>query len=364
MHYSIVMGPSLRPDLGETAASNWRNIIDDAVLAEELGYDGFYVSEHHFGHSAGHSTPLMLLAEIAVRTSRIRIGTSIICGPLHQPLRLAEDLAAIDIISNGRLEIGIGVGSQLEEFEAFGIDPKERFGRSWELIDFIEKCLSSPVDETFDWNGKYFQIPNIRWVMQPVQTPVPIAWGGFGPQGVARAAKRGFHLIAPDVTGEYARVMREEGRDPRDFLVGLSDIVALGESREDALEPVVEACTWVSNQYGLRKGLDGSVPPQEHAVTADDVRERALAGKAGFAHMPKPGDKPPPFSVPMIGTASEMRDHYLKIVRGERGLITHIRLNVRQAGVPTWAVHRTMRMFADEVLPALREEEARQKASA
>jgi alkanesulfonate monooxygenase SsuD/methylene tetrahydromethanopterin reductase-like flavin-dependent oxidoreductase (luciferase family) len=358
MRFSISVGPTLRPEMGDTAATSWINHVDDALLAEEVGFDGYYVAEHHFGYSAGHSTPMMLLADIAARTSRIRIGTSIICAPLHNPLRLAEDLAALDILSRGRLEIGVGVGSQIEEFRAFGIDPAERFGRAWETIDLIEKCFASPPDQIFDWNGKYFNIPGIRWVMQPLQKPVPIAWGGFGSQGVARAAQRGYHLIAPDVTGEYTRVTKSAGRDPRDYLVGISDIVSIGDSQEDALDQIAEACTWVSNQYGLRANLDGSLSPQ-HVFTEDDIREAARSGSTSFGVSQGVAGKPRPFSVPIAGTVSEVRDHYLKVVRGEQGLITHIRLNIRQAGAPTAGVHRTIRLFGTEILPALREEAER-----
>ena len=139
------------------------------MLAEELGYDGIYFAEHHFCFCSGHSSPLTMLAEVAARTERARVGTAVISAPFHNPLRLAEDIASVDMISNGRFDIGIGVGSQWEEFQTFGIDPKERFGRTWEVIDIIERCLYSPVEEVFDWKGRYYDFPGIRWIMQPVQ---------------------------------------------------------------------------------------------------------------------------------------------------------------------------------------------------
>ncbi len=95
---------------------------------------------------------------VAAKTSRIRIGTSVICAPFHNPLRLAEDIAAVDIASNGRFDLGIGVGSQWEEFNTFGIDPKERFGRTWEIIDIIERCLHGD-DDHFDRGGQVLQFP-------------------------------------------------------------------------------------------------------------------------------------------------------------------------------------------------------------
>ena len=169
MRFSIIGGARHRADLGQSAYDAQRNFIEDAVLAEELGYDGIYFAEHHFCFCSGHSSPLTMLAEVAARTERVRVGTAVICAPFHNPLRLAEDIASVDMISNGRFDIGIGVGSQWEEFQTFGIDPKERFGRTWEVIDIIERCLYSPVEEVFDWKGRYYDFPGIRWIMQPVQ---------------------------------------------------------------------------------------------------------------------------------------------------------------------------------------------------
>lgn len=358
MRFSIVGGPRQRHDLGETAQQAQRNFVGDSILAEQLGFDATYFGEHHFCFASGTSSPLTLLTEVAARTSRIRIGTSIICAPFHNPLRLAEDIAAVDMISDGRFDLGIGVGSQWEEFNTFGIDPKERFGRTWEIIDIIERCLSAQVGEIFDWEGKYYTFPGINWIMQPIQEKIPIFWGGFGPQGVKRAAERGYHLIAPDFTGIYQKVMREHGRDPAKSHIGFATVLSIGDSFEDAIAPILEPCTWVSNQY-VRRDLEGNQPPEWHRITADEVLERARAGRlADFAFTP-PGQKPAPFSVPLAGTVSQIRDYFLSAVRGDHGLMTHFCLGFREPGTPTDAVHRSMRLFASEILPALREEAAK-----
>ena len=141
MRFSLIAGPRQRADLGQTAADAWWNYVEDALFAEKLGFDAAYVGEHHFCFASGNSSPFVMLAQIAARTERIRVGTSITCLPFHNPLRVAEDVAAVDIVSKGRFDFGVGVGSQFEEFETFGIDPKERFGRSWEALDIIERCL-------------------------------------------------------------------------------------------------------------------------------------------------------------------------------------------------------------------------------
>ena len=346
MRFSIIAGPRQRADLGQSAADAWWNYHNDAVLAEELGYDAVYFGEHHFCFASGNSSPLVLAASVAARTTRIRIGTSVICAPFHNPLRLAEDIAVVDIASNGRFDLGIGVGSQWEEFDTFGIDPKERFGRTWEIIDIIERCLHGE-EERFDHAGKYYNFPNVRWIIRPVQARIPIFWGGFGPQGVRRAAERGYHLIAPDVTGTYEQVMREHGRRPEEHLIGFVNNLSIADTWEEAFQATAEPCQWVSNQYALRKGLDGVEPPESARVTMEMMRRGAETGE-WLA-----------FSVPNPGTVDQIIEKFLPVVRGERGLITHIGLEVRPPGTKTEDVHRTMRRFAEYVMPVLREEAAK-----
>ncbi|HEY1291581.1 MAG TPA: LLM class flavin-dependent oxidoreductase [Chloroflexota bacterium] len=350
MRFSIIGAPRQRWDLGETAAQAWWDWIDDALLAEKLGFDAVYTGEHHFCFASGNSSPFLLLTNVAARTERIRVGTSVICAPFHNPLRLAEDIAALDIVSRGRFDLGIGVGSQWEEFQTFGINPKERVGRTWEIVDIIERCLHGN-EETFDHEGKYYHFPGVRWIMQPVQKRIPILWGGFGPHSVARAAEREYHLIATDVTGTYERVMRDRGRDPADYLIGFVNRISIGKTREEAFEAVAEPCTWTSNQYALRPSLEGVWPPESARVSVDDIRRAWEAGSYRAA-----------FSVPIAGTVEDVTEHFLKIVRGETGLITHIGVQVREPGTRTEDVHRSMTLFAQEVLPVLRAEATRVEA--
>jgi len=358
MRFSVTAGPRQRVDLGQTTAEAMREFIDDALLAEELEFDAFTVGEHHFTFASGNSSPLMFLAAVASRTKRIRLGAGVICAPFHNPLRLAEDIAALDIISNGRFDLGIGVGSQLEEFRAFHIDPKERFGRTWEIIDILELCLNSGKDEV-EYQGKYYSFPKVQWIMQPVQKRIPIYWGGFGPQGVRRAAERGYHLIASDYTGTYERTMRELGRDPRKYDVGFAHIVCVAHTKEQAIAVSAEPCAWVSNQYALRPTLDGEYPPKSHAFDANEIAAIARGGKIPSYLERTPGQKPPPFSVPIVGTARDVLEALLPIARGERGLITHISIGFHEPGMKPAAVHRSMRLFAGEIMPVLRGEAAR-----
>jgi len=346
MRFSVIAGPRQRPDLGQTAHEAWSDYVNDAVLAEKLGFDSCFIGEHHFCFSSGNSSPLVMLTEIACRTERIRIGTSIICAPFHNPLRLAEDICAVDIASKGRFDLGIGVGSQYEEFATFGIPPAERFGRTWEVIDIIERCLHGG-EEVFSHAGKYFNFPNVRWILPPVQSRVPIFWGGFGPQGVIRAAERGYHLIAPDVTGQYVRIMRAKGRRPEDHHVGFVHQMSIAATAAAAFDAIAEPNLWVNNTYATRRNLDGTWPPPEARTSWDDYREAYASGKT-VGMFP-----------PIFGTPEQVVDRLLPIVRGEMGLITHIGIEVRPPGTKTEDAVRTMTLFAREVMPELKAEAAR-----
>jgi alkanesulfonate monooxygenase SsuD/methylene tetrahydromethanopterin reductase-like flavin-dependent oxidoreductase (luciferase family) len=96
--------------------------------------------------------------------------------------------------------------------------------------------------------------------MQPIQKRIPILWGGFSPQGVARAAERGYHLIAPDVTGTYERVMREQGRQPEKHLIGFVTMLNIAGTREEAFAATAPHALWVNNIYALRRNLEGTSP--------------------------------------------------------------------------------------------------------
>jgi len=133
----------------------------------------------------------MVLAAIAQYTSRIRLGTLVLLTPFYEPVRLSEDIATLDILSNGRLDIAFGTGSIGFEFETFRVDPRERTGRMWETMQIVRRSFG---EEEFDHQGKYFKIPHIRQTTKPVQDPFPIWYGGFGPKNLERAGREGYHV--------------------------------------------------------------------------------------------------------------------------------------------------------------------------
>src|SRR6185369_16913510 len=169
----------------------YKSFVDEALIAEDLGFDYISTSEHHFEDDAWSPSQLPILANIAARTSRIRLHTNVFLLPLHQPLRVAEDASTVDILSNGRLDLVCGTGSVEEEFVAFGVDPRTRWSRFWEEMDIL-RLATAP--EPFTFEGKHFSIPRpIRQTTQPVQQPFPLWVGGLGSKLQYNSGKHGFH---------------------------------------------------------------------------------------------------------------------------------------------------------------------------
>ena len=189
--------------------------LEQIVYAEQLGFDDIWLSEHHFIADGYSPSMLPIGCAIAARTKRVRIGTSVLLLPLHDPVRVAEDAATLDIISNGRLELGLGVGYRVEEFTGFNIDAKERAGRMDEGIEIIQRLFAG---ERFTFKGKHYTYNDIQLHPGPVQTPPKLWIAGFSNVAVRRAARVGYGYIATGPISPFANLYWEQlkkiGKDP------------------------------------------------------------------------------------------------------------------------------------------------------
>ena len=129
MEVGIAAGIRNLPGKEQPLARTYQEFIDTAALADELGYSHFWMSEHHFAEDDWNSRPLTILAAMAARTRRIRLGTYVLLLALHDPLAVAEEAAAVDILSNGRLDLAIGAGPMQQECDVFGVPKNETFAR-------------------------------------------------------------------------------------------------------------------------------------------------------------------------------------------------------------------------------------------
>lgn len=166
--------------------------LDQIQRAERLGIDSVWVTEHHFVESYICS-PVAAMAAIAARTTKIRIGSAILVAPLYHPIRLAEDLAIIDVISQGRVEVGVGLGWSVDEYRCFGVNLAERVSVMREVLDVVRLAWAG---EEFSYKGRHFELGPIRVLPRPVQRPYPRIWGGAtSPEGASRIGRWGLPMM-------------------------------------------------------------------------------------------------------------------------------------------------------------------------
>jgi probable F420-dependent oxidoreductase len=169
-------------------------LIAEAQQAERVGFDSFFLTEHHQEPSGYIPSPLPLAAAIAARTSTIRIGTGIAILPLYHPTRLAEDCAVLDIISRGRLILGVGQGYQVGDFAAYGLEVKDRVSLFEEGLEVLKRAWT---EEKVYFVGKRYTLQNVMVTPKPVQKPHPPIWvAAVGDEPMKRAGRLGDALLA------------------------------------------------------------------------------------------------------------------------------------------------------------------------
>ena len=234
-------------------------VVDLAVRAEELGYESVWASEHVFNVSYVYDRignrpyyePLTMLTYVAANTTSIGLGTSVLVLPYHNPIRLAKVAATLDVLSKGRLMLGVGVGVIEEELEAMGSSFADRGAISDEAIA-VMKELWTKEDPSFQ--GKYHRFSGMKFTPKPVQKPhIPIVIGGTSRAAIRRAARSGttWHptALAPQALAEGMDYLKEQavkaGRDPSEISVSVSAAIgsthnhnrySLGEEPEEILE--------------------------------------------------------------------------------------------------------------------------------
>jgi alkanesulfonate monooxygenase SsuD/methylene tetrahydromethanopterin reductase-like flavin-dependent oxidoreductase (luciferase family) len=179
--------------LASGTGSGWPDIyagcLEQCEAAEAYGFFCAVVAEHHFQADGFIPSPLLICSAIAARTRRLRIGTDVIPLPLQNPIHLAEDIATLDNLSNGRAFVGLGLGGREHEYAGFGVPFKERRARFEESLAVLKRLLS---EQDVEHAGRYLSVPRLTVTPRPVQRPRPPIWiaGGVGPS-VRRAAREG-----------------------------------------------------------------------------------------------------------------------------------------------------------------------------
>jgi probable F420-dependent oxidoreductase len=240
--------------IGFSLLNNWgiedaQALVDLASRAEELGFDSVWVHDHVFnvGHvfdrigGKPYYEPLTLLSFVAARTRRVRLGTSVLVLPYHNPIRLAKTAATLDVLSGGRLILGVGVGLIEKEISAMGSPFAERGAFTDEAIA-VMRSLWTEDEPSFD--GKYHRFAGMKFSPKPLQKPsIPVVIGGVSRAAIRRAARLGDGWqplgLSPEALGQGIALLRTEaqacGRDVSKIPVSIAMSLGVSTTRRYAL---------------------------------------------------------------------------------------------------------------------------------
>ena len=224
MKFGLLYLPTYLPEVDGAFATFYGRMLDQIALADELGYDSVWLTEHHF-HPYGGTipNPAVFGAAIAQRTRRIRIGVAVAVLPLHDPLLLAEDFAMLDVLSNGRLEFGVGRGSVLAELRELGVATE---GSAEVMLEATELIVRAWREPELEHRSRHFSYPRLSLLPRPVQQPHPPIWVGAArtPETFEWAGRSGYHLMVlpymfpPEELkvriDSYLEALRAAGHDP------------------------------------------------------------------------------------------------------------------------------------------------------
>jgi alkanesulfonate monooxygenase SsuD/methylene tetrahydromethanopterin reductase-like flavin-dependent oxidoreductase (luciferase family) len=259
---------NLFPAEGADDAQVLHETLEEIEIADQLGFDSCWVAEHHFSRYGILGNPLMLGAAIAQRTRRITIGTAVVVVPLHDPIRIAEDAALLDILSGGRLVLGIGRGYQPGEFNGFHKDRSANKETYAEIADILQLAWTK---DTWSYEGKHFQYQDMSIFPRPITPGGPrILHGTSSPETFRQRGLNGDHIIVSSNFTPMARLKEHydsyrdalaEGGHPVDgFDLPFMQQVWAGES-DDGLQAAAEAA--LTYYRGVGKVIPGSTEAME-----------------------------------------------------------------------------------------------------
>jgi alkanesulfonate monooxygenase SsuD/methylene tetrahydromethanopterin reductase-like flavin-dependent oxidoreductase (luciferase family) len=308
------------PGWGRPWAQLYRDTLATVEAAERAGIDSVWLSEHHLFGDGYLPQPLTMAAAIAARTSRVRIGTAIVLAALRHPLHLAEQAAVVDVLSGGRLELGLGAGFSPAEYAAFGVDLTRRFRLTDEAFVAVREALAN------------------RVTPPPVQQPLPMWLGYQGPRGARRAGRLGAGLLslAPELLEPYRAGLAEGGHDPGTARMGGMLDIIVADDPPACLAALLPYYAHQLNSYRAAATPVGGTPPAPVTVA------QLASGRRGEGRIPGLSVLTPAAAVAAIGERTA-------------GLpVEHVYLWASVAGMPDELAGRHVELLCTQVLPALR----------
>jgi len=331
-----------------SAREVYAGMLEQARHAEALGYCALTIPEHHFINILMNPAPLVLATRVASVTERIPIVTAVLVLPFADVKRLAGEVAVTDILTDGRLEIGVGRGAFAYEFSRFGVTLPESRERFDESLEVLEALLTR---EEVSWDGRYYRFPPLTVMPRPLQRPAPPIWmAALAPQAIYHSARRGYRIMTTALSAAFATVREQVSAFREGVAAGASavrpqrlSLLRVGfvaRDRADAEAKIDLAYRYYRHFYGVRSQdavvERGAIRPIELEQTREAIGEALL-----------------------IGTAGEVAD---KIAPYAELGIDELDINMN-FGAAQKEVLESMSRFAEEVMPRFGEGAARAAAA-
>ena len=316
-------------------------LIRDAQTAESLGYEDYWLVEHHFWYDGHCNAELTALGALAAETNRIGLGTSCLLLPLHDPLRVAEMAGTVNQLCDGRLQLTVGLGYREEEFDGLGISRTQRVPRLEESIGLIRELWAA--DKPFTHTGKTFTYHDVESRPRPGKAP-SFYLGGFVPKTAERAARLGCGLqLGPMITAEQGQQIVQAYHETAAAAGVDTSGATIGILRDFWVSPTMEEAREVGRKrlfhyYGETVGMGWKfVDEQGHSIGIDQTD--LLSGFASFC-----------VDAGIIGDVPHVTGELQKL--RDAGF-NYVQLRMRFDSQPGEVIRDEMALFAEEVMPAL-----------
>jgi len=331
----------------QTSQQVIQNSIEQTVVAEQAGFNTAWYAEHHFNNYSLSPSPLMMIAHMAAKTQRIRLGTAVCILPLYHPARFLAEVGFVDTVSNGRLELGIGSGYQEFEFERFGVKIEESGAIYNEFLDIIPKGLTQKI---VSYDGKFLKLPPSSIAVRPVQSPMPPIWVTSGnPVTLGRGVREGHNLfVTALLNGTDAIVALRERMEKvaQDNGADLDEDVKFGFLR----------CAFASDkQSEIDAYLDNA---RFQRRISESLKYRRAQSDDGYMVKEVPSPTDPSMeqlrqNLP-VGSVNQVIDKMLEEISILRP--KHIALQTQLGDVDQKTMLRQIELWGERIIPAIRKE--------
>ncbi len=330
MKFSLFTVQDHYPQRERTVAQFYKETLEQCILADELGFDIFFVAEHHFHEYGVFPNPAIFLAAAAQHTERIRLGPAVSVLPFRNPLNVAEDYAMLDILSGGRCVLGVGSGYLAHEFEGFGVSGAEKRERFDEALTLLRRALHG---ERITFDGKYHALDDVAINVQPIQRPhPPIYVAVLRKEAAYYVGRAGNRLISIP----YASVDSFEQVEPlvTEYLRGCGE----GDSDRSAEDAIIAFHTYVT---------ESDEAARREAGDAFDlyVDTRLYARKQSYDDIIRSG-------LALFGSVDTVVD---KLVRLHAMGVRHVAMLYSFGLLDPALITRSLRRIAEEVIPQVKE---------